>query len=53
MPQVAGFLVTLMSVGFVYLAMESKLFSKKAAILRNVVSIIGAIGVILVVMVMY
>lgn len=53
MPQVAGFLVTLMSVGFVYIAMESKLFSKKSAILRNAISIVGAIIVILVVMVMY
>ena len=35
MPQVAGFLVTLMSVGFVYLALESKLFSRKSALLRN------------------
>ena len=53
MPQVAGFLVTLMSVGFVYIAMESKLFSKKSAILRNMISIIGAIVVILIVMVLY
>lgn len=53
MPQVAGFLVTLMSVGVVYLAMESKLFSKKSAILRNIVSVIGAILVIIVVMVIY
>ena len=53
MPQVAGFLVTLMSVGFVYLALESKLFSRKSALLRNLVSIVGAIVVILVVMVMY
>lgn len=53
MPQVAGFLVTLMSVGVVYLAMESKLFSRKSAILRNTVSLVGAIIVILVVMVVY
>lgn len=53
MPQVAGFLVTLMSVGVVYFAMESKLFSKKSAVLRNLVSLIGAIVVILVVMVTY
>ena len=52
-PQVAGFLVTLMSVGIVYFAAESKFFSKKAAILRNVVSFIGALIVIVIVMVMF
>ncbi len=52
-PQVAGFLVTLMSVGLVYYAVESKLFSKKSAILRNLISFIGAIIVILVVLVVY
>jgi len=52
-PQVAGLLVTLMSVGLVYFAAESKFFHKKSAILRNVVSFIGAIIVILIVMVMY
>lgn len=49
-PIVAGFLVTLMSVGLVYFAMESKLFNKKVAIYRNLVSFIGAILVILVVL---
>lgn len=52
-PQVAGFLVTLMSVGLVYFSMESKLFSKKAAIYRNLISFIGAIFVVLVVLVVY
>ena len=52
-PQVAGFLVTLMSVGIVYYSAESKYFSKKAAIYRNLVSFIGAIIVILIVMVMF
>lgn len=52
-PQVAGFLVTLMSVGLVYFAAESKFFSKKAAIFRNAISFIGALLVILIVSVMY
>ena len=52
-PQVAGFLVTLMSVGLVYFSMESKLFSKKAAIYRNLISFIGAVFVVLVVLVVY
>lgn len=52
-PQVAGFLVTLMSVGLVYFAMESKFFNKKAAIYRNIISFIGAILVVLVVVVIY
>jgi uncharacterized membrane protein YraQ (UPF0718 family) len=52
-PQVAGFLVALMSVGIVYYSVESKLFSKKSAILRNLISFIGAIIVILVVLVVY
>ena len=52
-PQVAGFLVTLMSVGLVYLQAESKFFSKKSAIFRNVVSFIGAIIVVLVIWVVY
>lgn len=51
--QVSGLLVTLMSVGLVYFAAESKMFHTKSAILRNVVSFIGAIVVILIVMVMY
>ena len=50
---VAAFLATLMSVGIVYYAAESKLFSKKAAIFRNVVSFIGALLIILVVLVVY
>jgi uncharacterized membrane protein YraQ (UPF0718 family) len=53
LPQVAGFLVALMSVGIIYYAAETKYFSKKAAIYRNVISLIGAIIVILVAMVMY
>jgi uncharacterized membrane protein YraQ (UPF0718 family) len=52
-PQVAGLLVTLMSVGLVYFAMESKFFNKKAAIYRNLISFIGAILVVLVVWVVY
>lgn len=48
-PQVAGFLVTLMSVGIVYFAAESIFFSKKAALVRNLVSFIGAFMVVLVV----
>jgi len=52
-PQVAGLLVTLMSVGIVYYAAESKFFSKKAAIYRNLVSLIGAVIVILIVLVVY
>jgi len=52
-PQVAGLLVTLMSVGLVYFAAESKFFSKKSAVIRNFVSFIGAIVVMLIVMVMY
>lgn len=50
---VAAFLATLMSVGIVYYAAESKLFSKKAAIYRNVISFIGALLIILVVLVVY
>ncbi|MGM0436513.1 MAG: permease [Bacillota bacterium] len=52
-PQVAGFLVTLMSVGIVYFAAETKFFSKKSAIIRNSVSFIGAIIVVGVVAVIY
>jgi len=52
-PQVAGLLVTLMSVGLVYFAMESKFFNKKAAIYRNLISFIGAILVVVVVWVVY
>ncbi len=52
LPQIAGFLVTLMSVGLVYFAAESTYFNKKAAIYRNVISFIGAIVVVLVVLVM-
>ena len=52
-PQVAGFLVTLMSVGVVYYAAEKKYFSSKAAIYRNLISFIGAIIVMLIVMVIY
>ncbi len=50
---VAAFLATLMSVGIVYYAAESKLFSKKAAIFRNVISFIGALLIIFVIMVVY
>lgn len=52
-PQVAGFLVALMSVGIVYYVLESKTFNVKVTILRNVISLIGAIIVVLIVMVMY
>lgn len=52
-PQVAGFLVTLMSVGLVYFAAEAKFFSKKSAFLRNTISFVGALIVIVIVMVMY
>jgi len=52
-PQVAGFLVTLMSVGIVYYSAESKFFSKKAAIYRNLISFLGAIIVILIVWMVY
>lgn len=48
-PQVAGFLVTVMSVGVVYISAEIKYFSKKATIYRNLISIIGAILVVLIV----
>jgi len=51
--QVAGFLVALMSVGLVYYPAESKYFSKKSAVYRNVVSFAAAIIVILIVMVIY
>jgi len=52
-PQVAGFLVTVMSVGIVYYAAERRYFSRKSAIFRNLVSFIGALLVIAVVMVVY
>ena len=52
-PQVAGFLVAVMSVGLVYYAAESTFFSKKSAIYRNAVSLIGAVVVIMVVMVVF
>jgi uncharacterized membrane protein YraQ (UPF0718 family) len=52
-PQVAGFLVTLMSIGFVYFQAESRYFSKKSAIFRNLVSFTGAIIVVFVVWVVY
>lgn len=52
-PQVAGFLVTVMSVGLVYYSAESKYFNKKAAIYRNLISFLGAILVIFVVLVVY
>ena len=51
--QVAGFLVTVMSVGIVYISAEIKYFSKKATIYRNLISLIGAVIVVLIVMVMY
>jgi uncharacterized membrane protein YraQ (UPF0718 family) len=52
-PQIAGFLVTLMSVGIIYYPMESKFFNKKAAIYRNIVALLGAIIVVLVVLVIH
>lgn len=51
--QVAAFLATLMSVGIVYYSVESKMFSKKAAIYRNIVSFIGALLIILVIWMVY
>jgi uncharacterized membrane protein YraQ (UPF0718 family) len=52
-PQVAGFLVALMSVGLVYFQVESRYFNKKSALFRNVVSLVGAIIVIMIVAVVY
>ena len=52
-PQVAGLLVTLMSVGIIYFAAESKFFHTKSAIFRNLISFIGAIIVMLIVMVSF
>lgn len=52
-PQVAGFLVTLMSVGVVYFAAESRYFSKKSAFYRNLISFGGAMIVIMIVWVIY
>ncbi len=43
--QIAAFVQTLMMVGVVTLPMEIKYFSKKAAILRNVISFVLSIGV--------
>lgn len=52
-PQVAGFLVALMSVGLVYFQVESRYFNKKSALFRNLVSLLGAIIVIGIVSVIY
>ncbi|MFP4286682.1 MAG: permease [Candidatus Izemoplasmataceae bacterium] len=52
-PQVAGFLVALMSVGLVYFQVESRYFNKKSALFRNLVSLIGAVIVIGIVSVIY
>lgn len=52
-PQIAGFLVTLMSVGIIYYPMEAKFFNRKAAIYRNLVSFIGAVIVVFIVLVIY
>lgn len=52
-PQVAGFLVALMSVGIVYFVIESKTFNTKATLLRNLISLLGAVIVVLIVMVVY
>lgn len=52
-PQVAGFLVTVMSVGVVYISAEIKYFSKKATIYRNLISMIGAVLVVLIVWVVF
>lgn len=52
-PQVAGFLVALMSVGLVYFQVESRYFNKKSALFRNLVSLIGAVIVIMIVSVIY
>lgn len=43
--QIAAFVQTLMMVGVVTLPMEIKYFSKKTAILRNVISFVLSIGV--------
>lgn len=51
--QVAAFLATLMSVGIVYYSVESKMFSKKAAIYRNLISFAGALLIILVIWMVY
>jgi uncharacterized membrane protein YraQ (UPF0718 family) len=52
-PQVAGFLVTVMSVGVVYISAEIKYFSKKATLYRNLISLIGAVLVVLIVWVVF
>ena len=52
-PQVAGFLVTVMSVGVVYISAEVKYFSKKATIYRNLMSLIGAVLVVLIALVVF
>ena len=43
--QIAAFVQTLMMVGIVTIPMEIKYFSKKAAILRNIISFVLSIGV--------
>lgn len=42
-PQIAAFVSSLMSVGFVSLGMEIKYFGKKSAILRNLLAVLGSI----------
>ncbi len=52
-PQVAGFLVSVMSVGVVYLAAETRYFSLKSALFRNAVSVVAAFAAVYVVWVIY
>lgn len=48
--QVAGFVAALMAVGFVYIPVEIKYFSKKSTILRNVLGLVASLIVAFVVL---
>lgn len=48
-PQVAALVTTLMSVGFVYIAAESKFFTKKSVLYRNLLALIASAIVALVI----
>ncbi len=48
-PQVAGFISSLMGVGFMSYSMESQYFGAKAAILRNGIALVASIVFVLVV----
>ncbi len=48
-PQVAGFISSLMGVGFVSLGMEIEYFGKKASIVRNVFAVIASIVFVIVI----